>query len=256
MVAEEVVLLLPFAIAVELAARNLVEVDEWHALLCGHVCRPLCLWLSDNFPCLLIVSVAWGQRHQYRVGAGLPALGDIFSQISAIAIYGLLLSGLLDGDAERVGTHAGYHGPGASLVVGAVVVVPNGYYHPVALPQSLSDHRPQLGVEGAGAHAAKRLVLDAYLVGIEIFAGEETPSPLSVGAVALGAVAHGGVADEEQHGVVALAGGTWFRSRHQSLGYGVRSVVDDLVHILHRVGEVVKALSGSELCRGDKCNSR
>ena len=212
MVTEEMVFLLPVAIAVELAARNLVEVYKGHTLLCCHVSRPFGLWLSDNLSRLIIVGIAWGQRHQYRMGTGLPALGDILSEISTIAIYSFLLSCLLDGDAERVCAYSRYHSPCPSLIVGTIIVVSNGYYHPVALPQGFSDHRPQLVIESTCTHTAKGLVLDAYLVGIEILAGKETPTPLTVGAITLGTIAHGGVTNKEQHGIVTLTGSSGFRS--------------------------------------------
>ena len=132
----------------------------------------------------------------------------------------------------------------------------NRYYHPVAWLQGSSNHRPKLIIESAGAHTAKRLVLYRNLVGIEILACIESPSPLSVRAIALCAVAHGRVANEEQYWVVAFASRTWFWSRHQCFSYRVGSVVYNFVNIFYRVRQIIKILSPCTCCCCENCNSR
>ena len=132
----------------------------------------------------------------------------------------------------------------------------NRYYHPVARLQGSSYHRPKLIIECAGAHTAKRLVLYRNLVGIEILACIESPSPLSVRAIALGSVAHSRVANEEQYRVVAFASRTRFWSRHQSFSYRVGSVVYNFVNIFYRVRQIIKILSPCTCRRSENCNSR
>ena len=114
---------------------------------------------------------------------------------------------------------------------------------PVAWFQRLAHSGPQVGIEGARGHAAQRLVLDGDLRLIEILVGEIAPAPLSVIAVAQRAVAHRGVADEEEHGVHVATRRAGLGTRHQCLGYGVGRIVDHLVHISNGIRQVVEALS-------------
>ena len=99
---------------------------------------------------------------------------------------------------------------GTSTVIRTVVIVTDGDDNPVAGPQRLTDSRPELIVERTTRHAAKRLVLHCDLIRIPVEMLIIAPSPLTVIAIAERTVAHRGVADKEQHGVVAvtaLAGG-------------------------------------------------
>ena len=163
------------------------------------------------------------------MGTGSPAFSDILAHVAAVGIDHLLASCLLDGHLHRVGACSLHHGTGTPLVKGTAVIVSDRDNHPVAWFQGLTDGRPELGVEGTGAHAAQCLVLHADAVGVEILMGEVTPSPLSVVAVAQCTIAHGGVADEEEHGIIAASGGAWCGSCHECLIDAVRGVVHHLV---------------------------
>ena len=105
---------------------------------------------------------------------------------------------------------------------------------PVARPDGLPDGFPKFGVEGAAAHAAESLVFDRYTVLVEVVVGIVSPSPLSVVAVAERTVAHGGVADKEEHGVVVYPTRPWYGSCCLRLGKRVERKVLDFVHILER----------------------
>jgi hypothetical protein len=75
------------------------------------------------------------------------------------------------------------------------------------------------------------MVLDGYLVLVEILMLEISPSPLAVVAVAHGACAHGAVANEEEHRIIPLAGRTGHRASLIGKGYGVGSKVADAVDV-------------------------
>ena len=60
----------------------------------------------------------------------------------------------------------------------------------------------------------------------------ESPSPLSVIAVAKRAIAHGGIADEKEHGVVAVARAAGGNACCLCFVEAVERKVDDMVDIL------------------------
>ena len=186
-----------------------------------------------HHPTLLVVGIAWRQRHQDGVAASCTYIINILSHVSAVGIDRLLLAGLLDGDMQRVVAHAGDAGTGTSLVVRAVVVMADADDDPVARTDGITDGRPQLVIKGAAAHAAQRLVLHRNPGGVEILVGVVAPAPLAVVAVAHGTSTHRGIANQEEHGIVPLSARTRYRTGRHGLGDTVRGVVDDAVDILH-----------------------
>ena len=200
----EVIALLPLAELVELASRYFVEVYVGYTLLLAHLFEPLAVRFAHNFA-VVAIGVARSERHEYGVGSCLSDVLDILAHISAIGVDGLLLARFLYCHVDGVVSGAWYGGACASAVVGAVVVVPNRHYHPVARFQGFAHVGPQFVVECAAAHASEGLVLDGYLVVVEVFVLKVSPSPLAVAAVAERTVAHGRVAYEKQHRVVSLA---------------------------------------------------
>lgn len=106
-------------------------------------------------------------------------------------------------------------------------------------PEGLSHVGPQLIVIGAAAHAAKRLILYGNLVLVPKHVFVVSPSPLSVVAIAECAVAHGGVADEEEHGIVAAAGTASRNACCLRLVEAVEGEVNNMVDIGKRFGYLV-----------------
>ena len=207
LVAEEVIVLLPLAIAVKLCTAALVQVNEGNTLHGCDIGCPLRLWLADNLTCILIAGITGGERHKNGVGTFLSDVVDILPQIGAVAINSvMLLCTLVEADNHRVGVYAGDDTTGSSGIkeVGSIVVAYRDN-DPVAGFQCLMNSGPEVGVEGSGGHTAERLVLNGNLAFVEVFVGEISPAPLSVRSVALRAVAHGRVADEEEHGIGAFA---------------------------------------------------
>ena len=243
LIAEEMVVHLPGAIAVELRAAPFVKVDEGHALDSGDISRPLRLGLAHN-PALVIVGIARRQRHQDGVGPFLTNLADIASQVGAIRIDGvLLLRTLVKAYIAGIRVDAGDDGTGTLLVEElAIVVMAYRHHDPVAGLQRLADGWPEVCIKGTRRHAAQRLVLDRNLVCIEILGEVVAPAPLAVVAIAQRAVAHRGVAHKKQHRLLSLTCRAWFRTRHQRLGDGVRGIVHYLVHVLNGVRQVVETL--------------
>ena len=137
---------------------------------------------------------------------------DIFAHVSAVGIDGIHLASLLDGDYQRVVSDARNGCPCPSAIVWTIVIVADGDDDPVARADGIADGRPQAFVECAAAHAPKCLIFHGDAVGVEVGLEERSPSPLSVVAVAESAVAHGGIAHKEKHGIVAAACAAGFRS--------------------------------------------
>ena len=226
-VAKEVILLLPVAVAVELAAGNLVQVHVGHVEFFRQLGQPLRLRLAHDVP-VSIEGIARRERHQDGMCPLGAYLADVAAHVVAVAVDGVLpLRALIEADDHRVGVNAGNDGTRPLLVEKlAAVVVANGDQHPVACLERVAHGRPQVGVERARGHSAQRLIFNRYFPSVEELRGIESPAPLTVGAVAARAVAHGGIADEEQHGVRALTRGARCRARHQCLRNGVGCVVD------------------------------
>ena len=236
------VLLFPAAIAVELRTRPFVQVDEGYALYGSDVGSPFRLGLAHD-SAFIVEGVARCQRHQDGIRPLGPGLADIAAQIVTVGVDRVLtLCTLVETYIARVGVDTGDDGTGPLRIEElAVVVMADGDDDPVARLQGVAHCRPQVGVERAGRHTAKGLVLYRYPFGIEILVGIVAPAPLSVGAVATGTVAHRGVAHEEEHGVLSLACRARLGPRHQGFGYGVRRIVHHLVHIFYRIGEIVSS---------------
>ena len=163
---------------------------------------------------LLVVGITGRERHEDRVGPTTAYLIDIPAQVGTIAIDGIVdVLALVEACHQRVGINTGDHTPGALGIeeVGRVVMTDRDD-HPVACLQGIPHSWPQVGIEGAGGHASQGLVLHGDASPVEILVEEISPSPLAVVAIAEGAVAHGGVADQEEYGVVALTGGSGCRT--------------------------------------------
>lgn len=164
MILIEIVFLFPFAKAVELGSRDLVQVDEGYALLGSDSLQPLRVDLSDDLSRLRVVGIARRERHEDGMCAGFAAVVDISTHIFAIGVDRLLDTRLLDGDVERVVSHAGDGSPRPSAVIRSVVVVPNGDDDPVAGAQCFAHVGPELIIIGTAAHAAESLVFHGDLV--------------------------------------------------------------------------------------------
>lgn len=239
---KEVVFLFPEAIAVEFAARDLVEVYERHSLDGCHVGSPLRLWLAyDEAP--LVAGITRRKRHEDGVGACLSDLSDIAAQVVAVAVDGVgNLLAKVEARDKGILSHAVDHTTGAlGIEEVGMVVMTDAHDDPVARLEGLAHGRPEVGIEVAGGHAAEGLVLNRDLTPVEILAGEIAPAPLTIVAITQRAVAHGGVADEEEHRVRALTGRARDRTAHKGLGDGVGGIVDDLLFAT-RCGQVVELL--------------
>ena len=155
-------------------------------------------------------------------------LANVATDVIAVAVNGVLtLRALVEADDHRVGIQSGNDRTRSSLVEElTTIVVTDGDQHPVARLQRLAHSRPEVGVERASRHAAQRLILHGDFPSVEELRGIESPTPLTIGAIATSAVAHRRIADKEQHGVVALTSGTGCGPRHQSLCDRVGRVVD------------------------------
>ncbi len=235
------VFLLPVAVTVELVGRDRVQIHIGHALLFRHLLGPKAEGLVHTHDfVVLVVSVARGERHQDGMCAEGFAVVDVLAHILTVGVDGLLHARFLDGDVERVLADAGDAGTGATAVVGAVVVVADGDDDPVALADALADVGPEAVVESTAAHASEGLVLHRYLVLVEELMLVVAPAPLSVVAVAERTVAHGGVADEEEHGVVALAARSGDDTCRHGLVQAIDRIVNDPVHVFHRPGHLGK----------------
>ena len=160
-----------------------------------------------------------------------------------VAIDGIrYLLTLVEADDHRVRIHAVDDTTRTFLIkeIG-LVVMSDGDDDPVARFQSLADVRPQVSIEITGRHATQRLVLNRNLTTVEILAGKVAPTPLAIKAVTHRTVAHGRVADEEEHRVLPLTRRSWCRTAHQGLSDGIRRVVDDFL-LNGWYGEVIKTL--------------
>ena len=74
------------------------------------------------------------------------------------------------------------------------------------------------------------MVLHGDLVLVEKLFGIISPSPLAVVSIAERAVAHGAVANKEEHGVVATATASRF---HSGLTYLVKAVECEVLHFVY-----------------------
>ena len=142
MILIEIVFLLPLTKPVELGSRDLVQVNEGHTFLGGNGLQPLRVDFPDDLSGLRIVGITRRERHENGMCAGLAAVVDKPAHILAIGIDRLLDARLLDGDVERVVSHAGDGSPRASTVVRSVVVVSNGDDDPVAGAQCFAHVGP------------------------------------------------------------------------------------------------------------------
>ena len=188
------------------------------------------MWFADNVP-LVVVGIAWCERHEDRVTTGTAHIVDISAHVSAVSIDGVHLAGLLDGDNQRVVADARDGCPCAPAVVWAIVVVADGDDDPVAWADGIADGRPQAFVECAAAHTSEGLIFHGDAVAVEEWLEEGSPSPLAVVAVAQCAVAHGRVAHEEEHGVVATASTARFGACRLCKGEAVAGAVIHAIDI-------------------------
>ena len=227
---------------VELGTRDLVEIDEGYTLGGCDIRGPLGLRFADDTS-IRTKGITRSERHENGVGTCLTDITDIQTQIVTIAIDGIgYLLTLIEADNHCVGIHAVNDTTCTFLIkeIG-LIVMSDGDNNPVARFQGLTDGRPQVSIEITGRHATQCLVLNRNPTTVEILAGEVAPTPLPIGAITHRTIAHGGVADEEEHGVLPLTCRAWCRTVHQGLGNGIRCVVDDFL-LNRRNREVIKAL--------------
>ena len=112
-VEEEVVVGLPLTIRIEFLSGNLVQVNKGHTLLGSYLYEPLCVWLAHNLA-LVVVGIAWCQRHENGVAALRAYIINIFAHIATIGIYRFLFSSLFDGHVQRIVAHPRDAGTGTS----------------------------------------------------------------------------------------------------------------------------------------------
>ena len=185
MVAKEVVFLFPRAHAVEFLPADFVQVNEGYSIDGGNVGSPFRLGLAHNSS-FLIVGVARSQRHEDRIGTGSTNILDVATQVVTVTVDGVLpLRALVEADVAGVHVNAGDDGTSPTLVEElAVVIMADADDNPIALLQSLTDGRPEVGIKGTCRHTAQGLVFDRNHVCVEILLEEISPSPLAVVAVA------------------------------------------------------------------------
>ena len=184
-----------------------VEIDEGHALLLGDRADDLGVAVGIDLA-VLAAAAAGGQGEQERVGALGADLVDVDAQVLAVGVdalagavagqdhLGVFLARAAQDAAEAAAVH---------LASAVLVIVAQLQDDPVAGPDG-AQHREQPVLEpAAGALAAESVVLDRDAVRVEVILDEVAPAPLAVVAVAGHFGAHGGVADQEEDGVVALA---------------------------------------------------
>ena len=143
LVAQEMVLLLPAAIRIELGTRDFVQVDKGHSLHGGNVGSPFGLGLAHNLT-LVVEGIARGQRHQDGVGTMGTDFADVATQVVAIGINGVLpLGALVEADIAGIRVYARNHGTCPFLVEElAIVVMTYGDNDPVARLQGIADGWP------------------------------------------------------------------------------------------------------------------
>ena len=235
MVGEEMILLLPMTITVELGCRNLIQINERNTFLLSHLLCPQAEGLVDpDNLIILIVGITWSQRHQDRVSTQRLTVVDVFAHVFAVSIDGFLDARLLDGDIERILADARDAGTCSAAIVWAIVVMTDGDNHPVACLDALAYIRPQTVVEGTAAHAAQSLVLYGNLVGIKELVLVIAPAPLTVVTITQSTIAHGRVTNEEEHRIVALSAGTRLDACRHRLVQAIHGVINHMVYIFHR----------------------
>ena len=163
---------------------------------------------------------------------------DILTHVLTVGIDGLLHSRLLDSDVEGILANARDAGTGTTAIVRTIVVMTDRDDDPVALLDALAHIRPKTIIEGTAAHATEGLVLYGYLVLIEELMLIVSPTPLTIVAIAEGTIAHGRVAYQEKHRVVALAARSWGDTCSHRLVETIHSVVYHMVDILHRTSHL------------------
>ena len=73
----------------------------------------------------------------------------------------------------------------------------------VALLNAFQHIGPKAAIESAWTGATEGMILHRDFVLVEELVGKVSPAPLTVVAIAERTVAHGGIADEEENGIVA-----------------------------------------------------
>ena len=187
---------LPRAIAVELAAGDLIQINKGHSLLFSHLFLPLGMRFAYNLA-MIIIGIAWCQRHQNRMSSLRPYIINILTHISAIGVNSLVFTSFLNRHLKRIITYTRNTGSGTTRIVRAIIIMSDTDNHPVARTDRLLDRLPKLFIKGATAHAAKRLVLNGNFRRIEILMGIEAPTPLAIIAIPQRTCTHGRVAYQE-----------------------------------------------------------
>ena len=191
----------------------------------------------------MVVGITGCERHKDGIGTFLTDVTDITAQIVAIGINSIVyLFTQIITHHHRILCHTIDHTTGTFLVekVG-MVVMSDGDDYPVSWLQCLTNGWPQICIKRTGGHASECLVLNRDFAPIKIFVGEEAPSPLAIVSIAHRTVAHGGVANKEEHGIRTLTSGARSRTIHQRLRDRVRGIVDDFL-LSHRRRQVIKRL--------------
>lgn len=251
----EVVIGFPRAILFQFRGRDVIEVDDGGIGLLTNGedgRREVGEFALDALRVVSFVVVAWGKREEDRRSTFGTNLLNESASIATKGIDGLLLLGHLIVDGNGVVTHLQFSvrtigRAGTNGVDGAVVVVTKFEEDIIAFLHRLEDWLPEQCVEGAWRGSTQGVVLDRDFIFIEILVGIESPSPLSVIAIAECACPHGAVAHEEEHGIVALTTATWYWTRLIGDVDGVGGEVTYTVDVNPDVALSVKSCKIEEL---------
>ena len=204
----------PLAIRLEFASGDVVEVDVRGVQFLRHGFNPRSEGRQlavDAVRVAFFVSLAWGEREENRSGSLGTDFVDETTQIATEGIDHFLLSCLLDSDKDGVGgqwllailTFVGR--TGTVVVDRTIIIMTQLKDYVVALPNAFQHVRPKTAVEGAWTGATEGMILHCDFVLVEELVGKVSPAPLTVVAIAERTVAHGGIADKEEDGIVATA---------------------------------------------------
>lgn len=208
----EVIVGLPRAILFEFGGRDVVQVDNGRVGLLADGedgRREIGEFTLNPLGVILLIVVARGESEEDGCGSLGTNLVDEAASVATKRIDGLLLLGHLIINRDGVFLHfefaIGTVGrTGTNGVDGAIVIVSEFEEDKIALLHGFENRFPQLVVESARRSATQSMVLDGNFVFIVVFVGIESPSPLTIVAIAEGTSTHGTVAHEEEHRVVAL----------------------------------------------------
>ena len=217
----------PLAVGLEFASGDVVEVDIRGMKFLRHGFNPRSeggQFAVDAIGVALFVCLSRREGEEDWGGSLGTDFIDETAQITAEGINHFLLASFLDGDEDRVGGERllailAFVGRTGTVVVDRTVVVMTQFKDDVvALLNAFQYIGPKAAIESAWTGATEGMILHGDFVLVEELVGKVTPTPLTVVAIAERAVAHGGIADEEENGIVATTRRT--TNRTYLIGFG------------------------------------